>query len=80
MKIINENIIVQPDPATKWLPGLIEWEHRVCVVEQVVDYWKIETQWWGKPVERLYVIVMTDHGIMEIFRERDFWTLYRIHD
>lgn len=80
MKLINADVIVETSAVTKWSPHLIEWNGSLYTVERIVDYWKVETDWWGKTIERLYVIAVTDGGVMELYRERNLWKLARLYD
>lgn len=50
-------------------------------VIQIIDCWRIDDEWWRKPLRRIYYLVETDEGGIELIYhdlEEDRW--YRQRD
>lgn len=48
---------------------------------QIIDCWRIDDEWWRKPLRRIYYLVETDEGGIELIYhdlEEDRW--YRQRD
>lgn len=77
MKIYLEPVEVEP-PTGK--PRRIQWRRQRYNVEAVVDFWISQTRWWSREEKRTYLRLMTDRGMMEIYRNGVAWMLSRVAD
>jgi hypothetical protein len=61
-------------PRTVWIG---QKKHRVL---SIPDYWVIQSRWWRSEEKRCYLRLVTDSGLIEIYRRDDQWILSRIWD
>ena len=62
------------------VPTAFCWQGRLFEVETVLEEWSARGEWWGKEDRREYFLLMTQNGVMEIFRGTSGWMLSRIFD
>jgi hypothetical protein len=77
MKIYLERVEVEPAAGR---PQRIRWRKQRYNVETVVDFWISQTKWWSREEKRTYLRLMTDRGMMEIYRHGIEWILSRLAD
>jgi hypothetical protein len=77
MKLYLEPIHVEP---VKGKPRRLRWRRRVYVVEEIIDFWVSQTQWWRGEEKRYYLRLLTDGGTLEVFRSGAGWTMSRVAD
>lgn len=61
-------------------PRAFCWRGKLYEVEQVLETWSARTDWWGTEEQREYFMLLTERGVMEIFRGNSGWILSRIVD
>lgn len=64
----------QPRPVTveldrKQLPLSITEESRTYEINRILEVWRVDDEWWRKPVGRRYVEVILDNGSRQILFE-----------
>jgi hypothetical protein len=77
MKIYLEPVAVEP---ARGCPRRIHWRKQHYNVETVVDFWISQTKWWSHEEKRTYLRLMTDRGMLEIYRAGVAWMLSRLAD
>lgn len=65
MKSIREAITVE---ARKGVPCRLCWNGRTYRTRKLLDYWILQTRWWGREERRIYFRLLTDRGVMEVYR------------
>ena len=65
MKSIQEKIAVD---ARNRVPRRLRWENRTYRVRRLLDYWILQTRWWGREEKRIYFRLETNRGIVEVYR------------
>lgn len=65
---------------TKGWPVRFDWRDRTVRVHQPIDYWIRESRWWAEPEKRIYFLLDTDAGALEIYRSDSSWVLTRQMD
>jgi DNA polymerase-4 len=71
---------VQVTTDRQGLPRALVWRDRIREVRLVYETWRERRRWWSKPVERDYVRLETDDGLVRVvFRDvrTDRWLLER---
>lgn len=66
MKYVNAPISVE---VRKGIPRRIRWGRRIYDVRQMLDFWILQSRWWGCEEKRVYFRLETDGGVMEVYRE-----------
>ncbi len=77
MKRINESAQVITENRR---PKIVIWGKRRFTVTRVVDFWIRQSRWWGKEEKRVYLLLNTDHGLIEVYRRDETWILSRLFD
>lgn len=67
MKSIHEQIHVDVRPGGR-VPRQFRWGGRTYRVRRLLDYWILQTRWWGREEKRIYYRLETHRGIVEIYR------------
>lgn len=49
-------------------------------VQEIIDWWVVQGRWWSAEERRVHFRLLTDRGMMELYRRGDSWTLYRLFD
>lgn len=65
MKFVNEPITVD---GCSDVPRHFRWGSRTYRTRKLLDYWILQTRWWGREEKRIYFRLETDHGAMEVYR------------
>ena len=65
MKIINTSVSVD---AHKGVPRRISRGKRIYTVRRVLDFWILQSRWWGYEEKRIYFRLETDGGVLEVYR------------
>ena len=65
MKFINVPVSVD---ARKGVPRRIHRGRRIYTVRRVVDFWILQSRWWGREEKRIYFRLETDGGVVEVYR------------
>lgn len=65
MKSIQENIAVD---ARNRVPRRLRWDGRTYRVRRLLDYWILQTRWWGREEKRIYFRLETNRGVVEVYR------------
>lgn len=66
MKYVNAPISVE---ARKGIPRRLRWGRRVYDVRRLLDFWILQSRWWGREEKRVYFRLDTDGGVVEVYRE-----------
>lgn len=61
-------------------PRAFCWRGQLYEVEGVLESWLARGQWWGAEDYREYYMLLTQRGVMEVFKGREGWMLSRIVD
>lgn len=69
MKSINEAITVD---ACSGVPRRFRWAGRTYHTRKLLDYWILQTRWWGREERRIYFRLETDRGVVEVYRASGF--------
>jgi hypothetical protein len=77
MKLYLEPVDVETDGGK---PRKIRWRRTVFTVEQILDGWIAQGKWWRREEKRIYLRLLTDRGIIEVFRIGERWKLSRLFD
>lgn len=72
MKYLNESITVD---ARNSVPYRFRWQGRTYRTRKLLDYWILQTRWWGREEKRIYFRLETNHGVMEVYRAAEFSTI-----
>ncbi len=59
-------------------PRCLTLHGRRCKVLDTIDYWVIQGQWWGRPERRVYFRVVTEGGVLDMYRSDGAWRLDRV--
>lgn len=65
MKSINESIAVE---ARNGVPCRFRWGRHTYRTRNLLDYWILQSRWWGREERRIYFRVETDRGVMDVYR------------
>ena len=73
----------QPRPARvstdgRGTPEVLLWKGRSRRIEGVVEQWRIDDEWWRRPISRRYVRVTLETGVLVTLYhdlEEDRWYL-----
>jgi hypothetical protein len=65
MKSINEPITVD---ARNGVPLRFQWGRRTYPIRKLLDYWILQTRWWGCEERRIYFRLETDAGVVDVYR------------
>lgn len=61
-------------------PFVVRFRKRPVLVRDVVNMWRIDEEWWRRPVSRLYFQLELDNGArITVFRDLLAGTWYRQH-
>lgn len=61
-------------------PHLIRRGRQLIDVRQVLDWWVVQSRWWAHEERRIYFLVVTSTGTLELYRQGDAWVLTRVFD
>lgn len=61
-------------------PTAIRAGRRVYRVNEILDRWVIQGEWWATEKRREYFRVLTDQGACELYSEGDGWHLTKVLD
>jgi hypothetical protein len=61
-------------------PALIRDGKQVYRVEQILDRWIYQGEWWAEEKRREYFRVLTPRGILELYTTGDSWHLVKVFD
>ena len=50
------------------MPRRFRWDGRTYRVHRLLDYWILQTRWWGGEEKRIYYRLETHRGIVEVYR------------
>lgn len=78
---VGERIPVEVD--VSGLPTRFTRKQKQYVVENVVQFWRIETNWWNSRISKEYFQVITVSGALVIIVHdsiADTWEWYRLYD
>lgn len=67
MKSIHEPIDVDVRTGGR-VPRRFRWGRRSYRVCRLIDYWILQTRWWGREERRIYFRLETDRGIVEVYQ------------
>ncbi len=77
MKLYLEQVDVEEDGGK---PKRVRWRKKVFVVERILDGWIAQGKWWRREEKRVYLRLLTDRGVIEVFRIGETWKLSRLFD
>ena len=77
MKLYLEPIDVE---STQGAPRKFQWRRKVFIVERILDGWISQGRWWRREEKRIYLKLLTDRGIVEVYRIGEKWKLSRLFD
>lgn len=59
-------------------PFVVRLKKRPVLVKDVVNMWRIDEEWWRKPISRLYFLLELENGArLTVFRDLLRGTWYR---
>ncbi len=79
----RELLVLQVDEMEGHTPRRILHRSRWSRVEAVLTRWRLQQEWWKRPVERDYFLLRLEGGVIcEVFRDAASgrWRLQRIYD
>ena len=51
-------------------PVGVKLGHRLLMVKRIVNMWRIDDEWWRRPISRLYFLVELERGIrVTVFKD-----------
>ncbi len=77
MRVVEESVEVKT------------WENRPTRIERgavhyhvirMLEYWIVQSKWWIRDERRLYMHLITDQGMLEVFCVEGDWILSKIWD
>lgn len=75
------HLLMEPiDVAGLTTPTAFCWKGFLYEVDCVLESWTARGEWWGKEERREYFMLLTQRGVMEIFKGNEGWVLSRIVD
>jgi hypothetical protein len=77
VRVVDENIEVK---IARNSPSEIRRGPITYQVSDVLGYWIVQSKWWLREERRLYMHLITDHGMVEVFRRDNDWILSKIWD
>lgn len=77
MKLLSLPIDVR---SRRGRPEQLYWKGRTVNVQQIADFWILQSRWWAKEERRIYFRAETSRGLAEIYRTGQQWVLSRIMD
>ncbi len=77
MRLVEETIVVMTKENR---PTRIERGSMSYRVIRMLEYWIVQSKWWLKDERRLYMHLITDQGMLEIFCTDGDWMLSKIWD
>jgi hypothetical protein len=61
-------------------PFVVRLKKKPVLVKDVVNVWRIDEEWWRKPISRLYFLLELESGArLTVFRDLLAGTWYRQH-
>lgn len=78
-----EGLPVEVEADALWTPVSFIWERQRCVIDAVVDRWRVDEDWWRGRIWREYFTVTTEaRRLVVLFHdlEADAWYVERVYD
>jgi hypothetical protein len=82
-KFSRESCEIEVTESAEHGPAMVLYGKKKTQVESVICHWRINQEWWKRPVERDYFRVrLVDGVICELFRDNSSgcWQLQRVYD
>lgn len=79
MRLVEEKIDVELD-GTLYRPSLLHTPTGTLKVHRRLDFWRVRTRWWSNEVSRVYLLLETSGGIVEVFVDGEEWFMRRVMD
>lgn len=80
MRLLDQPIEVELVEGSRHRPRLLHTSIGTLKVKQRLDFWVVQTNWWGNEVRRVYLLLDTSGGMVEVFVDGDRWWLHRLQD
>ena len=81
MRLFDQRIEVELEEGSRHRPRLLHTPIGTLSVRQRLDFWVVQTNWWGKEVHRIYLLLDTSGGMVEVFVDHsEDWWLHRVQD
>jgi len=82
-KFLWESCEIEVTETNGHTPTTVAYRRKQAKVESVICHWRINQEWWKRPVERDYFRVRLAGGVVcELFRDSSSgcWQLQRVYD
>ena len=82
-KFLWESCEIEVAETNGHTPTTVSYRRKQTKVESVICHWRINQEWWKRPVERDYYRVRLAGGVVcELFRDNSSgcWQLQRVYD
>ncbi len=79
MRLVDEEITVELD-GSRYRPRLLHTSGGRLKVHRRLDFWRVRTRWWSNEVSRVYLLLETSGGIIEVFVDGEKWFMRRVMD
>ena len=80
MRLVNKPINVELEGAGRYRPHTLHTHLGPLHVRSRLDFWVVQTKWWGGEIRRVYLLLETSEGIVEVYTDGEGWWLWRIED
>lgn len=80
MKIRDRPIEVELAEGSRYRPDLLLTDFGHLRVTARLDFWVVRTAWWNREVHRIYLVLATTGGVVEVYIEEGQWYLHRVQD
>ena len=75
MKLVGKTIRVE---GTRYRIERLFVDDDVIQVFRRIDFWVVQSGWWSDEIRRIYLLLETDVGLLEVFTDGDgYWVLFR---
>ena len=80
MRLVNKPINVELEEESRYRPRTLHTHLGTLHVRSRLDFWVVQTKWWGGEIRRIYLLLETSHGVVEVYTNGERWWLWRIED
>ncbi len=78
MKFVRREITVE---GQGYRPRRLFIDNEIINVRSRLDFWVVQSNWWSGDTRRIYLLLETDAGILEVYTDGcGRWVLFRRQD
>ena len=66
LRTLNQPRPVKVDCDQQGRPLWLSWKGRRRKIEAIKDHWRLDDEWWRRPIQRHYYLVELDGGGLEV--------------